>query len=95
MKVATIPIGYADGLKRCLSNKGEVVVNGKKAKIIGNVCMDSCMIDISDIEDAKVGTDVYIWDNENKTLEDIADLCNTINYEVLSNISDRVPRKFI
>lgn len=95
MKVATIPIGYADGLKRCLSNKGEVVINGKKAKIIGNICMDSCMVDVTDILDVNVGTDVYIWDNENITLEDIANLCDTINYEVLSNISDRVPRIFI
>ena len=94
-KVATIPIGYADGLRRALSNKGEVVVNGKKAKIIGKVCMDSFMIDVTDFEDVKVGDDVYIWDNEIITLEEVANLCDTINYEILSCISSRVPRVFI
>ena len=95
MKIATIPLGYADGLRRELSNKDEVVVNNKKAKIIGNVCMDSCMIDVTNIKDVQVGTNVYIWDNEHITLEDVADRCNTINYEILSTISYRVPRVFI
>lgn len=94
MKIATIPIGYADGLNRLLSNKGEVIVNGKKCKILGNICMDSCMIDITDIEDVNIGTDVYIWDNDIIKLEDIANVCNTINYEILSTITDRVIRKF-
>lgn len=92
MKVATISIGYADGLRRELFDKGEVVVNGKKAKIIGTICMDSCMIDITDIKNVKVGDTVYIWDNENITLDEIAEKCNTINYEILSTISSRVPR---
>ena len=94
-KVATIPIGYADGLRRILSNKGEVIINNKKAKIIGNVCMDSFMADVTDVDNVKVGDDVYIWDNKNITLEDIANKCNTINYEILSTISARVPRIFI
>ncbi len=94
-KVATIPIGYADGLRRALSNKGKVVINGKKAPIIGNVCMDGCMVDVTDIENVKEGNDVYIWDNENITVEDIANECNTINYEILSTVSYRVPRIFI
>lgn len=94
IKVATIPIGYADGLRRSLSNKGYVVVNNKKAPIIGNVCMDSCMIDVTGL-DVSIGTDVYIWDNDNITLDDIANECNTINYEIMSTISYRVPRIFI
>lgn len=94
-KVATIPIGYADGLKRCLSNKGYVVVNNKKCKIIGNICMDSCMIDVTEIDDVQIGTDVYIWDNNIITVDDIARECNTINYEILSTISSRVERVFI
>ena len=92
--IATIPIGYADGLRRELSNKGYVVVKGKKVKIVGNVCMDSCMIDVSDIDNVSIGTDVYIWDNDIQTLEDIAKLCNTINYEIMCNISYRVNRVF-
>ena len=94
MKVATIPIGYADGLKRSLSNKGSVVINGKKAPIIGSVCMDSCMVDVTNIDNVSVGTDVYIWDNEVITLDDIAEECNTISYEIIAGISDRVPRVF-
>ena len=94
MKVATIPIGYADGLKRCLSNIGEVVINGKKARIIGSICMDSCMIDVTNIDEVSVGTDVYIWDNNLITPDDIAKECNTISYEIISSISDRVPRVF-
>ncbi len=93
-KVATIPIGYADGLRRSLSNKGEVVINGKKVPIIGNICMDSFMADITDFEDVEVGDDVYIWDNENITLEEVASSCDTINYEIMCTISDRVPRVF-
>lgn len=93
-KVATIPIGYADGLKRALSNKGEVVINKQKAKIIGSICMDSFMVDVTDIEGVSVGDDVYIWDNEFIKVEDIAKMCGTINYEILSTISDRVPRVF-
>lgn len=94
MRIATIPIGYADGLNRLLSNKGEVVINNKKCKILGNICMDSCMVDITDLENVEIGTDVYIWDNNLIKVEDVAKICNTINYEILSNISYRVIRKF-
>ncbi len=92
MKIATIPIGYADGLNRSLSNKGYVVIKSQKAPIVGSVCMDSIMVDVSKIEDVEIGTDVYIWDNKIITLEEIADLAKTINYEILSTISSRVPR---
>jgi len=95
MRIATIPIGYADGLRRDLSNKGEVVVNNQIVPIIGNICMDSCMIDITNVKNVTVGEDVYIWDNNNITLEDISDKCNTINYEILSTISYRVKREFL
>ena len=93
--MATVPLGYADGMPRCLSNVGEVVVNGKKAKIIGKVCMDNFMIDVTDIQDVSVGTDVYIWDNDVITLEDMAEKAGTINYEVISRIAKRVRREFI
>ena len=93
-KIATIPIGYADGLRRCLSNKGEVLINGKKAPIIGSVCMDSFMADVTDLPDVKLGDTVYIWDNEKITLDELAKKCDTINYEIISTISDRVPREF-
>lgn len=94
-RVATVPLGYADGIKRALFGKGEVVIHGQKAPIIGIICMDSFMIDVSNIPNVRVGDEVYIWDNEIIKLEDIAKECNTINYEIISTISDRVERVFI
>ena len=94
-KVATIPIGYADGFRRTFSNGWEVLIKGKKVPIIGNVCMDSFMADVSSLEDVEIGDDVIIWDNENIKVEDLAHKCNTINYEILSTISSRVQRVFI
>ena len=94
MKIATIGIGYADGIRRSLSNRGYVVIHGKKCKILGSVCMDSFMVDVSDVL-VSVGDEVFIWDNDIIKLEDIAKLYDTINYEVISCISDRVPRVFV
>lgn len=93
-KVATVPIGYADGLRRELSNRGLVYICGRKVPIIGKVCMDSFMADVTEISDVKVGDNVWIWDNENITLEEVAEQCHTINYEIMCTISNRVPRKF-
>ena len=97
-KVAVVSIGYADGLRRSLSNKGAVIINGQKSNIIGNVCMDSIMVDITDAAiktQITEGDEAYIWDNEKILLEDIAMECGTINYEILSTISSRVLRKYI
>lgn len=92
-KIATVPLGYADGIRRALSNKGRVYINGKYAPIVGNVCMDNFMIDVTGI-DVNVGDEVAIWDNSNITLEEVADLCDTINYEILCGISSRVKRVY-
>ena len=94
-KVATVPLGYADGFRRDFSNGWEVLIKGKKAPIIGKVCMDSFMVDVTEIEDVIIGDEVIIWDNENITLEELANKCSTINYEILCTIGERVPRKFI
>lgn len=93
-KVATIPIGYADGIRRSLSNKGFVIISGKKLPIIGKICMDSFMVDVSSLDEVKVGDVVYIFDNDIITIDEIASLYDTINYEVISTISNRVPRVF-
>lgn len=93
-KIATIPLGYADGLRRELSNKGNVFIKGKKAPIIGRICMDSFMIDVTKIDNPQIGDEVWIWDNKNITLDEIAKQCNTISYEILCNISHRVQRIF-
>lgn len=94
-KVATVPIGYADGFRRTFSNGWEVMVNGHRVPIIGKVCMDSFMIDVTDLEKVKVGDEVILWDDKNITLDDLAEKCDTINYEILCTISDRVPRRFV
>lgn len=92
--IANVPIGYADGIKRSLSNKGSVVIKGKKVPIVGTICMDSFMIDVTGL-DVKIGDDVYIWDNDKIKVEEIAKQCGTINYEILCTISNRVIRKAI
>lgn len=94
-KVATVPLGYADGLRRVMSNKGKVVVNNTVVPIIGKICMDCFMIDVTSLAQVKVGDDVYIWDNQNIFIEDVAKIYDTINYEVLVSISSRVIREFI
>lgn len=92
MKIATISIGYADGLNRKLSQgKGNVFLHGKKAPIIGNICMDMCMIDVSAISEATEGDMVEIF-GENITVNELAIAAETISYEILTNVSERVKR---
>lgn len=93
--IATVPLGYADGIRRSLTNNGRVHINGKFAPIVGTVCMDSFMIDVTDIPNVKIDDEVIIFDNVNITLEELASNCDTINYEILSGISNRVPRVYI
>jgi alanine racemase len=92
--IATIPIGYADGLDRHLGNgRWEVMVAGKRAPIIGRVCMDSAMVDITGIEGVDVGDKVVIFSAEaGMTLEDMAKTLDTIPYEIMTSISARVKR---
>jgi len=93
-KIATIPIGHADGISRKLGNNvGIVKVNNQKAPIIGNVCMDMLMINVTDI-DCKEGDEIIIFDNQ-KMVEDIATKTNTIAYETLTALSQRIHRKLV
>ncbi|MCD7823544.1 MAG: alanine racemase [Oscillospiraceae bacterium] len=97
-KVATVTIGYADGCPRLLSNKGELLLHGKRAKILGRVCMDQLMIDVTDIPEAMVGDTVTLIGrdgDEEITADEIGELCGTIGYEIVCGISQRVPRIFI
>lgn len=97
-KVATVAVGYSDGILRKLfhadgSPSGCFVVNGQRAPIVGSICMDMTMIDITDIEgEVKVGDEVFIFDNINVTLDEMADLCDTIGYEILARIEDKADR---
>ena len=98
MKVATVPVGYADGYPRYLSNKGEVIVNGIRCKIIGKICMDQFMIDASNVPDIKVGDEVTLMGvdgNQVITVEDLSDSEYRFNYEFCCLLNKRVPRVYI
>lgn len=97
MRVATVPVGYADGMKRDLSNKGRVLVHGKFAKILGRICMDQFMIDVTDIPKTSAGDTVTIFgrDGENQIpVEEIAALSHSFPYEFVCSITGRVPRLY-
>lgn len=97
-KVATLPVGYGDGYSRLLSNRGWVIIRGKKAPIIGNICMDQMLVDVTDIPEAQIGDDVVLLGqqgNERIFADDIAKLYGTISYEVITNINKRVPRIYV
>jgi len=93
--VATIPVGYADGYPRLLSGRGRVIINGHYAPIIGRVCMDQFMVDISGIDGVSCDDTVTLIGTDGDcavTVDEIADICGTINYEIVCGISKRVPR---
>ena len=93
-KTATIPIGHADGINRIYGNeKGFVIINGKKAPIVGNVCMDMIMVNITNI-DCKEGDEVIIFDQKYKA-SDLAESAQTISYEIITSISQRVKRSYL
>lgn len=97
MTIATIPTGYADGYPRLLSNKGYVLINGKKALIVGRVCMDQMMVDVTDIPDVKFESEVVLIGesgDEVITADDIANMIGTIGYEIVYGISKRVDRVY-
>lgn len=94
-QIATLPLGYADGLSRHLSNRGEVTVKGKRAPIVGRICMDQTMIDVTDIHQIKEADVVTIFGEEGKgyiSLDEVASILDTIHYEIVCLIGKRVPR---
>ena len=96
-KIATVPVGYADGFPRCLSNKGRVIVNGKYAKILGRVCMDQFMVDVSDIE-CNVNDEVVLFGtqkNAHISLEELSNSAYSFNYELPCKIPLRVNRVYV
>ena len=93
--IATLPLGYADGYPRLLSNRGEVLVSGKRAPVAGRVCMDLTMIDVTDIEKTQPGDEVVLLGRQGDaeiSADEMAAWANTISYEILTSISNRVPR---
>lgn len=91
MAVATVSAGYADGYSRLLSNKAEVIINGRRAKIIGRVCMDQFCIDVTNIPDVKRGDEVLLFGGD-LPVEELAEIIGTINYELVCAVSSRVKR---
>lgn len=91
LKIATVAAGYADGYPRLLSNKAFVIINGKKAPVLGRVCMDQMSVDVTDIPEVKMGDEVILFGKE-LSVDILAELSNTINYEIVCGISPRVPR---
>lgn len=98
MRIATLPVGYADGYSRLLSNKGWVLIRGHRAPIVGLVCMDQVMVDVTHIPEVKPGDTAVLIGSQGEEVisaEDIARLCDTISYEVLTGIGRRIPRIYV
>lgn len=98
MRIATIPVGYGDGYPRSLSNKGYVLIHGKKAPILGRVCMDQFMADVTEIPEAKTGTTVTLLGRDmdaRLTMEELGALSGRFNYEFACDVGKRIPRVFL
>jgi len=96
--IGTVPLGYADGFSRSLSNNYYVVVKGKKCLLLGRICMDQFMIDLTNVDNPQIGDEVIIYGNGHDaalSIDDVAKMRSTISYEVASTLSYRLPRKYI
>lgn len=96
--IATLPVGYADGYSRHLSNKAHVLIGGKRRKVVGTVCMDQVMVDVGPAGDVHIGEEVVLFGRQGEeeiTVTELADLAGTINYELVCAISSRVPRVYL
>ena len=98
MRIATVPVGYGDGYPRSLSNKGYVLIRGKRAQILGRVCMDQFMVDVSDIPDAYEGDEVTLIGPdgaEEIAMETLGALSGRFNYELACDLGKRIPRVYL
>lgn len=96
-RIVTIPIGYGDGYRRSLSNRGSVLIRGKRFPIVGNICMDQFMVDVKG-EEAFVGDEVVLigkQGSEEISVKELSDLCSTISYEILCSFNERIPRVYV
>ena len=94
MRLAVLPVGYADGLLRSLSGKGDVLLHGKRVPQVGRICMDMCMVDLTDLPEVKVGDTVEIF-GQTQSVDSLAAILNTIPYELTCAVSKRVPRLYM
>ncbi|EKD41492.1 MAG: hypothetical protein ACD_73C00695G0003 [uncultured bacterium] len=92
--IGVLPVGYADGYSRHLTNKGFVFLKGMKVPVVGRVCMDLTLIDVTDVVDVKIGDEVELW-GENISVDEVAMQAQTISYELLCGVSKRVPRVYL
>ncbi len=96
--IATLPIGYGDGYNRLLSNRGEVLLRAKRVPVVGRICMDMTMVDVTDVEGVSLGDEVVLMGKQGGdeiTVEEIAEKIGTISYEVLCIVGKRVPRVYM
>ena len=97
-RIATVPIGYADGYKRSLSSRGHMIVRGKRVPIAGRICMDFTMLDVGQVPQAQPGDEVILLGCQGKSrvsAEEIADICDTINYEIVASLTRRMPIRYV
>ncbi|MFR0903687.1 MAG: alanine racemase, partial [Anaerovoracaceae bacterium] len=97
-KIATLALGYADGYPRPYSQQAKVLVNGCVAPIAGNICMDQCMVDVTDVPDVKVGDEVIVMGTDGKNTilaDDIAKATGTISYEIVCAFGQRLPKVYV
>src|SRR5690606_25386595 len=96
-KIDTLPLGYADGFSRLLSGRARVLVKGKRVSVVGNICMDQLMIDVTDVEDIDLDAEVILfgYGHNHPRVEELAEELGTINYEILCMVSKRVPRIYL
>ena len=94
-KIATVPVGYADGYTRMLNGKAKMLANGTPVDVIGKICMDQCMIDVTNVHNIKAGDEVVIFGADTVTADTLANDIGTINYEIVCMISKRIPRIYI
>ena len=92
--IATLPVGYADGWFRSLGGRGRVLINGQSASVVGNVCVDQCLVDITGLAGVAEGDDVLLFGGPELPVEEVAEHLGTINYEVVCMVGKRVPRVY-
>ena len=96
--IATLPVGYGDGYKRALTDRADVLLHGKRCPQVGTICMDQIMVDVTELDDVCVGDEAVLLGAQGKeciTADELAERAETISYEILLSLSDRVPRVYI
>lgn len=94
-RIATVPIGYADGYTRLLSGKAQMIAKNEKVPVIGRICMDQCMIDVTNVHTINAGDEVVVFGADTVTADDLAEWIGTINYEIICVIAKRIPRIYL